>query len=51
MPYPLTLSLCLVTRLRRELSLHFTLVVPLSLLSMLLAPSSLLRGGKMDGGC
>lgn len=48
--YPLTLSLCLVTRLRRELSLYFALVVPLSLLSILLAPSSLLRGGKMDEG-
>lgn len=47
---PLTLSLCLVTRLRRELSLHFALMVPLSVLSILLAPSSLLRGGKMDEG-
>lgn len=47
-PGPLTFSFCLVTRLRRELSLRFTLVL-LFLFSILAAPSSLLRRwGEMD---
>ena len=48
---PLTFSFCLVTRLRRQLSLRFTLVL-LSLFSFLPAPSSLLgdeREGPLEG--
>lgn len=48
-PGPLTFSFCLVTRQRRELSLRFTLVL-LLLRSPLLAPSSLLKDGRMNGG-